>query len=157
MEIKPPPFQSRLALGDQERIIKQYIRPHWARFVAETWEQLARDFLAPAGMADRLPFIAEEVGKWWSRDWEIDIVGVDRHSRRAILGEARWQERPVGEAALTQLLGKARHWRQNARGWRVAYALFSRSGFTREVEQLAADQPDEVYLFGPKDLVHLTG
>ncbi|MCB0064068.1 MAG: ATP-binding protein, partial [Caldilineaceae bacterium] len=146
------PLQSRLDLGDQERVIEQYIRPEWSRFVAGTWEQLCREFLVPAGLDGRLPFIPEEVGKWWSHAAEIDVVGVDRQNKRVLLGEARWQARPMGEKALNELMDKARPWLQKSRGWRVTYALFSRAGFSQDVIQIAADQPGEIYLFGPEDL-----
>lgn len=147
------PFQGRLDLGDQERVIEQYIRPQWPRFVADTWEQLCRNFLAPAGMADRLPFIPEEIGKWWSRTAEIDVVGVDRQTKRVILGEARWRDRPMGEKALNKLIGKSHPWLQKNRGWSITYALFSRVGFSQEVTEIAGEQPGEIYLFSPEDLI----
>jgi len=147
------PFQSRLDLGDQERVIEQYIRPQWNYFVADAWEQLCRDFMIPAGLRGELPVIAEEVGKWWSRDAEIDIVAVDRQSKRVVLGEARWRERPMDEKALNELMSKAKHWLKKKRGWRITYALFSRSGFTRQVQNIATEQPSEIYLFKPEQLI----
>lgn len=136
--------------------MEQYIRPNWSHFVAYIWEQLCRDFLAPAGMDGRLPFIPEEVGKWWSGTSEIDVVGVDRYSKRAILGEARWRDRPIGKKTLDELLNKSRPWLQKNRGWRITYTLFSRSGFSNEVEKIAAAQSGEIVLFEPEDLIRVT-
>jgi hypothetical protein len=49
------------------------------------------------------------VGRWWSTTGppvEVDVLGM-RDSRTVLLGEARWQERPLGQRDVAALLAKA--------------------------------------------------
>ncbi|HME55873.1 MAG TPA: DUF234 domain-containing protein [Candidatus Lokiarchaeia archaeon] len=44
-----------------------------------------------------IKFVEDVVGRWWSKDTEIDIVGIDSTSRRALFGEVKWQDLDYGE------------------------------------------------------------
>jgi hypothetical protein len=80
---------------------------HWSGLVAEAWEELCRQALPlvpPDRPVGRLgPWQAP--ARWWSGNQpEWDLVCEDSSSRRLLLGEVRWNVRPLGAAALEREL-----------------------------------------------------
>jgi len=74
-----------------------------------------------------MPPVAE-VGSWWSRQAQIDVVGVDRHSRSVVFGEARWRQEPFTRRNLERLVEQGQHWlRGSDAHWDVHYAVYARS------------------------------
>jgi len=95
-------------------------------------------------------FRTEQVGSYWDRQTQVDVVGLNWSQQTVLLGEARWTSRPLGVQALDELRAKASAVLP-APDWHVHYALFSRSGFT---EQLTVQANSEnVCLVGLEDIV----
>ena len=89
------------------------------------------------------------VGRYWDRQNEIDVVGVDLAGEVAFAGECKWSVNPIGPAVLIALQEKiARIW-PNRKGTRTG--LFSRSGFTPEL--IAEAKKSGTHLVDPEMLV----
>ncbi|MBN1410913.1 MAG: ATP-binding protein [Spirochaetales bacterium] len=86
-----------------------------------------------------------EVGGWWDRNEEIDVVGINRKTNAIIFGEAKWSKKPMGTDIYRKLREKAEHveWGKERRS--EYFCLFSKSGFTKQMMELA--KPDNVFLF----------
>lgn len=78
------------------------------------------------------------IGRWWGnnpekkRQEEIDILAVDEEN--AIFGECKWKNEPIGIGVLDELVQKSllfNHYKNKY------YMLFSKSGFTKELEGAA--------------------
>jgi hypothetical protein len=80
-----------------------------------------------------------EVGRWWYKKDEIDIVGLAPNDDRILFAECKWTSDPVGTALVEDLQTKAGNVRWGPDEREECFALFSKSGF---VEGLA-DQLDE--------------
>ncbi len=133
------PYTSQIEFGEAERLLQEIVRPGWDRFVGFAWEELARRHLHHLSAQQAIPFWPEEVGSWWSRKAQIDLVAVQRDRRSILVGEARWRREPMTIADLEVLRTKAGHWLGDERGWDVWYALYSRSGFSPELQSRAAN------------------
>lgn len=57
--------------------------------------------------------------------------------RLAVLGEARWRDVPMGCRDLEALQTRSRAWLGIQSGWELFYALYSKSGFSDELQALA--------------------
>ena len=73
-------------------------RQHAQHVFAVAWEDLSRAFVASS---ERLRSLVGEdgywlpAGRWWHKmDAEWDVVSVDGEGSQALLGEAKWSERP---------------------------------------------------------------
>jgi len=128
------------------------LRHNWPQFVAPIWEELARVHLYVAS-GQEFPFFVSEVGSWWSAQAQIDVVGVNRSERRVILGEVKWLNTPMTVKHLNRLMEQGQLWLDGETGWDVHYALFSRSGFGPQLEDVAMQERD-VHLFSPETLVN---
>ncbi len=146
------PYTGAIERNQGAALVEQVVRPTWEQFVAVTWEELAKASVHTLA-AQRTPgFWPETVGTWWDSSHQIDLAAVSYGQRIAWLGEARWRGQPMGLADLAALQRKANAWQGDVTGWRIYLALFSRSGFTQELQLAARDNP-EILLFTPADVV----
>jgi AAA+ ATPase superfamily predicted ATPase len=102
---------------------------------AETFEQVSRELL---GKTTDYP----EIGRWWYREQEIDIAAINSEEDRLLLGECKWTSSKTGEKVFQELKQKAEkvRWRQKDR--KLEYRLFSKSGFTEQLEEKAQQRKD---------------
>ncbi len=145
------PYTSQLEFGDAESVIQETLRPGWDRFVGFAWEELARRHVHQLAGERAIPFWPDEVGSWWSPKAQIDVVAVHRGRRAAVLGEARWRRPNMNVADFEALVARGRHWLGEERGWDIWYALFSRSGFSVELEDRSASD-SQLLLITPAEL-----
>ncbi len=103
------------------------------------FETLCRAWLVRSGDAGRLPFVPQRVGQWWSSRAQVDAVAINYRHKAVLLGEAKWQTRPVGQAVLEALKTKTRQVLPEP-GWTVHYALFARGGFTQQLQDRATEE-----------------
>ncbi len=130
--------------------VRDTIAETFPTHVAWTFEQVCRQALRTPSF----PVNCSRVGRWWYNGEEIDVVGINERSETIVLGECKWTSEPVGYSLLSDLeqLTPDVRWRGTDRT--VQYALFSKSGFTLELEASADERPD-VHLFVPADILAL--
>ena len=107
---------------------------------SSVFEQVCRE------MIWKLPLSFTRVGRWWQGDKEIDVIGLNEKENIILLGECKWSKNKVGTELLEDLEIKSKNikWKLGKR--KEIFVLFSKSGFTRELENLAKKRKDlEVY------------
>jgi hypothetical protein len=144
------PHRSALEEGRIAQVLEQHIAPRLDGFTAEVFEEICRKHIWRL----KLPFIPERVGAWWSPRGEIDVVAISDEARAVLVGECKWSIKPVGIDVLDELQRKAQILQREWSWDQVHYALFSRSGFTKALQEAAERQ--EVALISPQDLVQMT-
>ncbi|CQR52704.1 MULTISPECIES: ATP-binding protein [Haloferax] len=107
-----------------------------------------------AARAPSFPVSSSRVGRWWYSEQEIDVVGLNPQAKSLFLGECKWTTSPVGRSLLDDLEATEPDVRWQGSDRDVAYGLFSRSGFTDELVERAA-QREDVHLFTPSDVLAL--
>ncbi|GAB3032571.1 ATP-binding protein [Natronobiforma cellulositropha] len=146
----------------------------WFRFVYGTQDQLrllgddAYDELVAPELADyvsplferlcqrELPRLIDRrfraIGQWWFKEHELDVLGLSTEG--LVAGECKFTSRPVSEGVLSTLERTASEvrWPDGPADGETLYVLFSRSGYTDDLER-TADERDDVLLFGVSDLV----
>lgn len=133
------PHIPMLERGGAAVVLREQIQPHWQAFVGRgAWETVCREYLWRLARQGVLPFFPDHVGRWWSRDHEIDVVAVNYAQRRAILGEAKWTMEKTGLPALNALKARRTAWLADApeADWDITYALFGR-GFAEKLHAMA--------------------
>lgn len=148
------PNQSSLDLGLADAILQQRIKPDLDHFVATAFEEAAITFTGRLAQAGELDFIPERIGGWWNRDAEIDVLAINLSEKIALLGECKWTVHPVGASVLDDLKQKAEILMKDHEIKQVQYALFSRNGFTPELEDKSMNEG--IHLFTVDGLVNNT-
>lgn len=112
-------------------------RPQWEGHLGWVFEEQARAHAARLVASGKLP---EDlvVGRWWASSGEpceVDVLGL-LGTRTYLLGEAKWQSRPLGMRELRALMAKTQRVPHPVDDPR--YALWSREGTQPEVRQAGA-------------------
>lgn len=107
-----------------------------------------------AARTPSFPVSSSRVGRWWHREEEIDLVGLNPQTKTLFLGECKWSTSPVGRSLLDDLEATEPDVRWQGSDRDVEYGLFSRSGFTDELIESAA-QRENIHLFNPSDVLAL--
>lgn len=93
--------------GGQGRAVLRHRRDQWQQHLGWVFQESARQHAMRLVEAGSLPqdFV---IGRWWSTSGppaEIDVLGM-RGPRSVLLGEARWQARPMGSRDVAALRAK---------------------------------------------------
>jgi AAA+ ATPase superfamily predicted ATPase len=129
--------QTQLAMGEPDLALAE-IKRHFLDFIGtHTWEELCREWTLRAGVRGRLPFAADQVGAAWTKKAQVDVVGINSMEKTIILGECKWQERPIGRSILRQLVDKTDEIVPKQGQWQVYYLGFARDGWTDAAHQYA--------------------
>jgi AAA+ ATPase superfamily predicted ATPase len=153
------PYQDEVSY-QPERVLDR-IREGLRAFVGATaFAELCRQWVASQGLGSqgpgsqgpggqgregRLPFEVREVGSHWSRDVQVDVVGVNWAERAIFLGECKWGAGAVGRDVVRELIEvKAprvlRSLPDKGEGWAVHYGFFARAGFSDAARREATDR-----------------
>lgn len=148
------PYRSRLQTReDARRHLDGLVLPHLDQFVSKpAWEYICRDHMKRTEKA-------AAAGAWWgpvrvgpklSEEREVDCVTIDHNAKVTAVASCKWTSSPMSaneEAVLTQTEQHI----PNADDVRRHY-FYSRRGFDKRLQALAAADPDRYVLVTPADL-----
>jgi AAA+ ATPase superfamily predicted ATPase len=115
------------------------IEPLIKKLVAECYEEVCRQWIRERA----LDFNAASVGRQWSSGYEIDVAAVNTKFELTVVGECKWSENKLGISILRELEEKIRSYNLPM-AEDSSYILFSKSGFTSDLEELAAGKKNIV-------------
>ncbi len=132
------PHRVQIVRGEGEALFDTTIKRQLGDYMVPGFEDICRDFVRTRSET-LFEAPAEAVGQMWGPDYDIPIAG--RLSDRSLLfGACEWHTRKLGQSGadyLMQQVGRtefAPELTGNRPSW---YVLFSRSGFTSDVEDHA--------------------
>lgn len=118
----------------------QYLSSIYEKVAVETvWKHTDKIF----------PFTA--LGRWWDRNEEIDIVGVNKDLNSILFGEVKWSEKPVGTNICEELKSKSQKLQWGKKGRKDFFCLFSKKGFTEAMIKRAKEE--NILLFKENELL----
>ncbi len=121
------------------KIERNFIDGH----VSYVYERICQEKVWDKAADGTWPFVPTKVGRWWGAgDVEIDAVALDDQGSSLALCECKFWKEPVGANVLRDLESKAPAvvWQREERS--LWYVLFSISGFTEDLQRLAAERED---------------
>jgi hypothetical protein len=147
-------FWFRFVYGNQDQLrmldddaYDELVAPELADYVSPLFERLCQ-----RALPDLIDRQFRDVGQWWFKEHELDVLGLTRDG--LVAGECKFTSRPVSEgvlAGLEQTASEVR-WGDAPSDGETLYVLFSRSGYTADLKN-AADTRDDVRLFELPDLI----
>ena len=102
------------------------------RLVAKSYEEASVEFVGEAIKQKVLPNF-EQMGRWWDKETEIDLVGLNKTDNSILFVETKWNAKPLGIGILDDLKRKAQKVEWGRRGRKEYYALVSKGGFNDEL------------------------
>jgi hypothetical protein len=130
------PYKSDLEIEQYDEVLRK-LKESFQILEASAYENVCRELLWE--IRDSI-FSFERVGKWWEKNKEIDIVAISQKTSEILFGECKWSVKPVGINIYRDLKKKADsvQWEKGKRKER--YILFSKSGFTKDMLNMAKQE-----------------
>ena len=121
------------------------------QLLAKNYEKVAQEIIQQAFLDKKISLDFEAYGRWWNKDNEIDVVGLNNRTKEILFGEVKWSNKPVGINIYNDLKMKAQRVEWGNRNRRQYFSLVSKSGFTEDLIKLA--KREKVYLFYKDKLI----
>lgn len=128
------PNKSFIEEEEIDYVIGNKIKPQIDIFTSQTFEEVCRSYVRK-GLIEGLKF--NKIGRWWSKDAEIDIVAINEDENSILFGEAKWSTKKVGIDVLNDLKRKSKMVDWGRKNRKEYYTLFSRKGFTEGAKNSA--------------------
>jgi uncharacterized protein len=131
------PNLSSIAQGFGRDVWHHQIFPMYRDFMGGAFEEICREH-ARQHSQECLPAPAQEVGRIWHADYDVDIAG-RLLDGSMLYGECKWSENEVSEGVLERLIERASITSYGRGNDRRHFTLYSRTGFTDALRKRAAD------------------
>lgn len=120
------------------------------QLVAKAYEDATAEFIQMAAKKGTLPHF-EQIGRWWSKGVEIDLVGLNKETGSILFVETKWNKKPLGLNVLQNLKQKALEvpWGDAKR--KEYFAIVAKGGFTERL--VAQARKERVVLIHGDQLV----
>ncbi len=151
-----PDNTALIASGRIARVYDKVIKPYLPDFMGFVFERMCRDFLLY--YAKGIPFEILTLGRWWGNDpsrrkeIEIDLVGetldIETGEKAYLVASCKYRNAQIGRDELELLHQYASVF---SRGRKCHFLLFSKSGFTKGLQESAT--AGEVILYTLKDMM----
>jgi AAA+ ATPase superfamily predicted ATPase len=137
-------FWFRFVYGNQDRLrilgenaYEEVVEPELADYASPLFEQLCQR--AVSRLVDRR---FTDVGQWWFKQHELDVLGLTEAG--LVAGECKFTSQPVSEGVLSNLEQTTTEvrWADEPADAETRYVLFSRSGYTDDLERTAQARTD---------------
>lgn len=136
------PNLSFLESGNTQIVLDKIQKGFISGQVSFVYEDVCRQKMWQMNADGMWPFTFSKIGRYWDNNTEIDIAAIDPDGKNLILGECKYWREPVGINILLDLEDKARKVTWNKSNRKTWYVLFSASGFTSELRDLAKKRND---------------
>jgi len=134
------PEHGRLELGQSDYVLRRIKDNFIDNHVAHIYETVCRSELWRLAIAGELQF--NKLGRWWNSKAEIDIVALDSTGDDIVFAECKYRNQLMDADVFYALLGKKElvPWKIGER--KEKFVLFSISGFTDRLQNLASERND---------------
>lgn len=142
------PNISELEAGDVEGIYEYAIKPLLDQYTSRIYENICRDYLRRLNQQNKLPFHFTNIGRWWNKSDELDIMATDRDRNNFLIGECKYKNADFDLSEMNTALVKFKPKKKDAK---IYYCLFSKTGFTQQVHKAARQK--EILLISVDDMI----
>lgn len=142
------PFKGELELDNTQLVLEEIQKDFIQKFVAFAYEDICKAILADLCRRQTISFVPSRIGSYWlndlDSDTEIDVMAVDHQYKRIFAGECKYHAKPVDAPvyfALNEKVQASTEIRTVFKGYQIICGVFSKSGFTQRLLDLAQENP----------------
>jgi AAA+ ATPase superfamily predicted ATPase len=135
---------------DMGELVLEDIKASLPSYLSFIYEKIAKEILIKHSK-QLFPFT--KIGRWWEKNEEIDIIGLNPTLNKILFCEVKWTTKRVGLDVYESLQAKSRKvvWGDKKR--EEYFCLFSKQGFTDAL--ISKAQAEEIYLFKGEEFLHI--
>ena len=154
------PYKGELELDNMQIVLDELHKDFKEKFVAFAYEDICKNIFTDLCRKGSLSFVPSRIGSYWLNDYngdtEIDVMSVDHQNRQLFAGECKYHTNPVDAPvyfSLKEKVGNAAEIRKAFPDYHVQFGIFSKSGFTKRLIDIAQNTP-ELILINEDSLSH---
>lgn len=143
------PYKGELELDNMQIVLDEIHKDFKEKFVAFAYEDICKDIFAKLCSNNAISFVPSRIGSYWLNDYdgdtEIDVMSVDHQNKQVFAGECKYHIKPVDAPVyftLKEKVDNAAEIRKSFPKYNVIYGLFSKSGFTKRMLDIAKENPN---------------
>ena len=147
------PFKGELELDNTQLVLEEIHKDFIQKFVAFAYEDICKAIFADLCRRKVLSFVPSRIGAYWindlDRDTEIDVMAVDHQNKLVFAGECKYHAKPVDAPvyfALSEKVRASTEIQMTFKDYRIIYGVFSKSGFTQRLSELAQETPQLILI-----------
>ncbi|MBQ6787235.1 MAG: ATP-binding protein [Lachnospiraceae bacterium] len=141
------PNLSELESGDTDGIWEYVIKEKIDDYISYIFENICIQYLRAKNRKNELSFHFSQIGRWWNKTDEIDIMATNADRTHFIIGECKYRNNPFPMSELKKLQQK---FPCQTESDIIEYWLFSKSGFT---EDLMSYEEKGIYQISLEEIV----
>lgn len=129
------PYLGDIERGRLNRVVR-LLHDHLTDFIGtHTFEELCREWLNEKADRDELPYLLDRVGSHWSKEAQIDVIGINWRTKQILFGECKWGRQPVERKVIDKLVTQSAKALPSKGNWQKEYIIFSRAPVTTSAQQ----------------------
>lgn len=138
-----PKYRNFIESGKSALIWKE-IEEDLPVFTSFVFEEVCRKWILEKNGENEIPFLVSEVGSWWGNNpliknssaqaEEVDIIGIGLDEKDLLVGECKWQNKPVDYSVAEKLIYRSGFFPYHNK----ALFIFSKMGFTDSLIEYAS-------------------
>lgn len=143
------PYKGELELDNMQIVLDEIHKDFKEKFVAFAYEDICKDIFAKLCSNNAISFVPSRIGSYWLNDYdgdtEINVMSVDHQNKQVFAGECKYHTKPVDAPVyftLKEKVDNAAEIRKSFQKYNVIYGLFSKSGFTKRMLDIAKENPN---------------
>ncbi|HIG93777.1 TPA: ATP-binding protein [Candidatus Woesearchaeota archaeon] len=135
------PYQSEIEENSSQ--LQPLLQQEYPHYLGVIFEDICQKIIKDMNI--KISKIGLEVGTWWYKDKEIDLLAINEKTSEILLGECKWQEQVDAMEILSSLKEKANfvEWRKGKR--KECWVIFAKS-FKKKISE------EGLYLYDLKDI-----
>ena len=142
------PYKGELELDNMQIVIEEINKDFTEKFVAFAYEDICKDIFAKL-CKEEISFVPSRIGSYWlndiNNDAEIDVMVIDTQNKKIFAGECKYHIKPVDAQVYFSLKEKVENNDEIKKaypGFKIIYGVFSKSGFTNRMLDIAKENAD---------------
>ena len=142
------PYKGELELDNMQIVIEEINKDFTEKIVAFAYEDICKDIFAKL-CKEEISFVPSRIGSYWlndiNNDAEIDVMVIDTQNKKIFAGECKYHIKPVDAQVYFSLKEKVENNDEIKKaypGFKIIYGVFSKSGFTNRMLDIAKENAD---------------
>lgn len=140
------PYKGELELDNMQIVMDEMDKDFTTGILAFVYEDICKNIFADLCNDGAIPFTPSRIGSYWLNDYdgdtEIDVCAVDGQNKLVFVGECKYHAKPVDAPVyftLKEKVANASGIKKAYPGYDVIYGVFSKSGFTKRLLDVAKE------------------
>ena len=143
------PHKGELELDNVQIVLDEINKDFKEKFVAFAYEDICKEIFQNLCKKGSIDFVPSRIGSYWLNDFnndtEIDVMAIDNQNKRIFVGECKYHNKSVDAQVYFSLKEKVENndeIKKGFTGFELIYGLFSKSGFTNRMLDIAKENVD---------------